>query len=62
MSHNLYMRFYEKELTPGTNAHGKTLHGSRKKLHQVLALLCLSEISDGFMRTWNKRKNLLKLT
>jgi len=50
------MCFCEKELTPGTNTHGKIHHGSRKKGHHLLALLCLSEISDGFMKTWNKTK------
>lgn len=61
LSHNLYMCFYKKELTPRTNTHGKIHHGSWKQYH-LLALLRLSEISDGFMKTWNKTKNLLRLT
>lgn len=59
LSQNRYMSFCEKGLTPGTNAHGKIHHGSRKKCH-LLALL--AEISNGFMKTWSKTKDLLRLT
>lgn len=31
LRHNLYMCLYDKELTAGTNEHGKIPHGSRKK-------------------------------